>query len=80
VPPLDGGRIAVGLLPIGLAAAWARLERVGILIVLAGVFLLPHLTGFDPVGRALDRILPWAFRTAFWLAGHNVGTADGQAL
>ena len=26
IPPLDGGRIAVGLLPLGLARIWARLE------------------------------------------------------
>ena len=29
VPPLDGGRIAVGLLPERLAQAWAGLERYG---------------------------------------------------
>ena len=27
IPPLDGGRIAVGLLPLELARRWARLER-----------------------------------------------------
>ena len=27
IPPLDGGRIAVGLLPLELARSWARLER-----------------------------------------------------
>ena len=27
IPPLDGGRIAVGLLPEGLARSWAGLER-----------------------------------------------------
>jgi Zn-dependent protease len=79
VPPLDGGRIAVGLLPLGLARGWAQLERVGIFLVLAVVFLLPQLTGVDPVGRALNQVLPWAFRTMFWLAGHDVGP-DGQTL
>ena len=62
IPPLDGGRIAVGLLPLQLARAWARLERAGILIVLLVVFILPRLIGVDPVGEALDRVLPWAFR------------------
>ena len=33
IPPLDGGRIAVGLLPWQLARKWMRLERYGILIV-----------------------------------------------
>lgn len=39
IPPLDGGRVAVGLLPNVLAYRLARLERAGIFIVL-GVFLL----------------------------------------
>lgn len=34
IPPLDGGRIAVGLLPLPLALQLERLERFGILIVL----------------------------------------------
>ena len=71
IPPLDGGRIAVGLLPLKLARAWARVERAGILIVLLGVFVLPRVLGVDPVGQALNHVLPWAFRTIFWLAGHN---------
>jgi Zn-dependent protease len=80
IPPLDGGRIAVGLLPLELARAWARLEKAGILIVLLVVFILPRLIGFDPVGQALDHVLPWAFRTLFWLAGHDVGGMDGNFI
>jgi Zn-dependent protease len=34
IPPLDGGRVLVGLLPETLATALARLERYGMLIVL----------------------------------------------
>ena len=34
IPPLDGGRIAVGLLPLGLARRWAQLERYGIVLVI----------------------------------------------
>ena len=72
IPPLDGGRVVVGLLPLELARAWAQMERFGILIVLGLVFLLPRITGYDPVGEALETILPWAFRTVFWLAGHDL--------
>ncbi len=36
IPPLDGGRIAVGILPLALARVWARLERAGIVIGPAG--------------------------------------------
>jgi Zn-dependent protease len=80
IPPLDGGRIAVGLLPLALANAWARLEKAGILVVLLVVFILPRLIGFDPVGQALDRVLPWAFRTLFWLAGHDVDGMDASLI
>lgn len=41
LPPLDGGRVAVGLLPDALALPLARLERHGLLILLAIIFLLP---------------------------------------
>jgi len=80
IPPLDGGRIAVGLLPLSLARIWARLEKAGILIVLLVVFILPRLIGFDPVGQALDRILPWTFRLLFRLAGHNIDGLDGSVI
>ena len=80
IPPLDGGRIAVGLLPLNLANAWARLERAGLLVVLLVVFILPRLIGVDPVGEALGTVLPWAFRTLFWLAGHNVDGFDGNGI
>jgi Zn-dependent protease len=43
LPPLDGGRVAVGLLPRPLAFQFARLERFGVLILLGLIFLLPLL-------------------------------------
>jgi Zn-dependent protease len=43
LPPLDGGRVAVGLLPHALAVPLARLERFGLLIIIGLVFLLPML-------------------------------------
>jgi Zn-dependent protease len=50
LPPLDGGRVAVGLLPDGLAFPLARLERYGMLILLMLLFVLPFVgeqTGFN---------------------------------
>ncbi|CCQ73626.1 site-2 protease family protein [Magnetospira sp. QH-2] len=41
LPPLDGGRVAVGLLPAPLAYQLARLERFGIIILLLVIFVLP---------------------------------------
>jgi Zn-dependent protease len=45
LPPLDGGRVAVGLLPRALAAPLARLERAGMVIILGAVFILPWIGG-----------------------------------
>ena len=41
IPPLDGGRVAVGLLPRPLAVRLARLEPFGMLILLGILILLP---------------------------------------
>ena len=41
IPPLDGGRVAVGLLPRVLAAPLARLEPYGMLILIGVLILLP---------------------------------------
>lgn len=38
VPPLDGGRVLVGLLPYRQAAAWSRIEPYGMVIIIALVF------------------------------------------
>jgi Zn-dependent protease len=41
IPPLDGGRVAVGLLPRPLSTALARLEPFGMLILIGILILLP---------------------------------------
>ncbi len=41
IPPLDGGRIAVGLLPNDMAGKWAALEPYGMFIIMGLVFLDP---------------------------------------
>jgi Zn-dependent protease len=43
LPPLDGGRVALSILPTVLARLFAKLERFGFLILLGIVFLLPML-------------------------------------
>ncbi|MEE9140280.1 MAG: site-2 protease family protein [Alphaproteobacteria bacterium] len=43
LPPLDGGRVAVGLLPDALARPLARLERWGLLIIIGMLFILPFI-------------------------------------
>src|SRR6201988_3406619 len=43
IPPLDGGRVAVGLLPRFLAFPLARLQPYGMMIFIAAPILLPLL-------------------------------------
>ncbi|MCA1397205.1 site-2 protease family protein [Bradyrhizobium sp. BRP56] len=54
IPPLDGGRVAVGLLPRPLAIPLARLEPYGMLILIGLLILLPVIG--QQVGLNLDVI------------------------
>ena len=56
LPPLDGGQVAVGLLPYPLAVRLARLERMGMFILLIALIGLP-LIG-EQIGRDLN-IFGW---------------------
>lgn len=68
IPPLDGGRIAVGLLPEPLARPLARLERVGLLLLILVLFLLPFV-GRELLHRDLN-IMPWLLGGPVeWLVG-----------
>jgi Zn-dependent protease len=59
LPPLDGGRVAVGLLPNPLAYRLARLERYGIIILLIALIGLP-LIG-QQIGVDLN-VVSWILR------------------
>ena len=52
VPPLDGGRILLGVLPGALARPLSRAEPYGLLILIGVLFVLPML-GLDPISRLL---------------------------
>jgi Zn-dependent protease len=73
LPPLDGGRIMVGILPLRLAIVWAQLERYGIVIVLllvaAPALLQQEGVAFDPLGHTLFPAVQWVFTQILWLAG-----------
>lgn len=62
LPPLDGGRVAVGLLPDFLAVPLAKLERYGMFIIIGLLFILP-LIG-SQLGTNLN-ILNWLLADAF---------------
>jgi Zn-dependent protease len=66
IPPLDGGRIVVGLLPNALARPFSRLEPYGLILLIGLLIVLPLLgeqVGFnlnfisDVIGRASDAII-----------------------
>lgn len=76
LPPLDGGRVAVGLLPDALAFPLARLERYGILILLLLLFVLPFVgekTGLDlnilgwVIGGPADAL----YQFVLWVTGQS---------
>jgi Zn-dependent protease len=75
IPPLDGGRVAVGLLPDALAFPLAKLERVGIFVVIGALILLPMAgeaigLDLDPVGDLLrgaaQALIPLILTMAGW--------------
>lgn len=73
LPPLDGGRVAVGILPRPLAIRLARVERFGFLILIGFVFLLPMLG--NQLGLDLD-VFQWVVGVpAQWLAKGLLGVA-----
>jgi Zn-dependent protease len=47
IPPLDGGRVMVGLLPRQQSNALSRLEPYGFMILIALVFILPSFFGIN---------------------------------
>ena len=44
LPPLDGGRVVVGLLPASLARPFAKIERYALFILVGLVFILPRVS------------------------------------
>lgn len=52
LPPLDGGRVAVGLLPLGPARRLARVEKYGMFILIGILVVLPWLG--DALGLDLN--------------------------
>jgi Zn-dependent protease len=59
IPPLDGSKIAVGLLPPVLALPLWRASRFGMLFLL-GIFFLAPLAGIDAFGWMIGRPVAFA--------------------
>jgi Zn-dependent protease len=75
LPPLDGGRILIGILPRAAAAPLARLESYGIAILLGLLFVLPLLgaqlgLNLSVVSRALGMATGAVIEVILRLTGH----------
>lgn len=76
LPPLDGGRIAVGVLPDALAKPLARLEPYGMMILMVAFFILPLLgaqLGIDlnVVWQLVQRSTNIIIDLILWLTGNT---------
>lgn len=76
VPPLDGGRVAVGLLPRPLGLRLARMENTGVLVLLAALVLLPMLgralnLPLDPFDTIIQPAVNWLLELLVSLFGDN---------
>jgi Zn-dependent protease len=76
IPPLDGGRILVGVLPGALARLLSRAEPYGLLILIGLIFVLPMLgaqlgVNLDPISRLLMTSTNTVVDTILRLTGNN---------
>jgi len=74
LPPLDGGRVAVGILPDALAYPLARLEKFGLFILIGVLFIVPMITQrfgleFDLVGVLIREPVIWFKNALFAVTG-----------
>jgi Zn-dependent protease len=74
IPPLDGGRILVGLLPTRPSRALASVEPYGMIILISALIILPVLgaeTGVDLnfVWRFVARLTDAIIGKILWLTG-----------
>ena len=71
VPPLDGGRVAVGLLPRDLAFPLARLEPFGLFIIIGLFFFAPALLGLDIFRWLVFAPVEFLFNVMAMLTGYG---------
>jgi Zn-dependent protease len=76
IPPLDGGRVAVGILPRPLAFQLQRFERWGMFLIIGVVFLLPFIG--SKLGLDLN-ILPWLLGPPVDFLANLIATITGNS-
>jgi Zn-dependent protease len=75
IPPLDGGRVAVGLLPNVLAVPLSRLEPYGMLILIGILIVLPIAgaqlgTNLDVVSAVMRTATSYVIRLVLIVTGN----------
>jgi Zn-dependent protease len=75
IPPLDGGRVAVGLLPRVLAYPLSRLEPYGMLILIGLLILLPIIgtqlgLNLDVISAILRTLTGYVIRALLFVTGN----------
>ncbi len=74
LPPLDGGRVAVGLLPLPLARGLARTEKYGMFLLLGVLIALPWLG--QKIGVNLD-LFAWTILPIADAVVHMIAVVTG---
>ncbi len=78
IPPLDGGRVLTGILPLPLARSFARIERYGLLLLILVIFLIPMIArelgySFNPLAWVLLPMIGTLYDIVLVVTGWNVG-------
>ena len=81
IPPLDGGRVLTGILPLPLAVRFARIERYGLLILLGLLFVVPMVgreLGFalNPVAAVLSPVMAALEQLVLVVTGWQPSSAE----
>ena len=70
IPPFDGSHIMEGLLPDAAARKYGELRKVGFLLVIVLIVVLPQvIPSFDPVGFLIGRPVSWVTGQYLQLVG-----------
>ena len=77
IPPLDGGRVAVGLLPKNISYQLAKLERYGLFIIIGALFILPLIgnqigISLEPIHWFIQHVSNFLFKIISFLTGLRI--------
>jgi Zn-dependent protease len=70
VPPFDGSRVMAGFLPDGLRQKFQRLDRYGLLIMVALLVILPQFgPQYDIIRRLIEPPFAWLYEQVMQVTG-----------